>query len=242
MSDLSTEVDSGYRRGGGQRRPTKRGGGGSAKTLGTSVILVVLLAGLVVAGWFIWNQQRLLMESENRMGAARDKTEELEARIMANENAMGLEGRDTKEQIGFWENEIRKLWTITNERNKKWIKDNERALKKITSTINGIEASNRDLKAAVGQHDTALSQQRTLIDQLASLEQQMEQMVRGQRDLVDKTNTANQGLASIRATLQGKVDDNAEAIQAIDAYRVAVNSRLANMERRMSQRGTPAVQ
>jgi myosin heavy subunit len=242
MSDLSTEVDSGYRRGGGQRRPTKRGGGGSAKTLGTSVILVVLLAGLVVAGWFIWNQQRLLMESENRMGAARDKTEELEARIMANENAMGLEGRDTKEQIGFWENEIRKLWTITNERNKKWIKDNERALKKITSTINGIEASNRDLKAAVGQHDTALSQQRTLIDQLASLEQQMEQMVRGQRDLVDKTNTANQGLASIRATLQGKVDDNAEAIQAIDAYRVAVNSRLANIERRMSQRGTPAVQ
>ena len=242
MSDLSTEVDSGYRRGGGQRRPTKRGGGGSAKTLGTSVILVVLLAGLVVAGWFIWNQQRLLMESENRMGAARGKTEELEARIMANENAMGLEGRDTKEQIGFWENEIRKLWTITNERNKKWIKDNERALKKITSTINGIEASNRDLKAAVGQHDTALSQQRTLIDQLASLEQQMEQMVRGQRDLVDKTNTANQGLASIRATLQGKVDDNAEAIQAIDAYRVAVNSRLANIERRMSQRGTPAVQ
>jgi myosin heavy subunit len=242
MSDLSTKVDSGYRRGGGQRRPTKRGGGGSAKTLGTSVILVVLLAGLVVAGWFIWNQQRLLMESENRMGAARDKTEELEARIMANENAMGLEGRDTKEQIGFWEDEIRKLWTITNERNKKWIKDNERALKKITSTINGIEASNRDLKAAVGQHDTALSQQRTLIDQLASLEQQMEQMVRGQRDLVDKTNTANQGLASIRATLQGKVDDNAEAIQAIDAYRVAVNSRLANMERRMSQRGTPAVQ
>jgi myosin heavy subunit len=242
MSDLSTEVDSGYRRGGGQRRPTKRGGGGSAKTLGTSVILVVLLAGLVVAGWFIWNQQRLLMESENRMGAARDKTEELEARIMANENAMGLEGRDTKEQIGFWEDEIRKLWTITNERNKKWIKDNERALKKITSTINGIEASNRDLKAAVGQHDTALSQQRTLIDQLASLEQQMEQMVRGQRDLVDKTNTANQGLASIRATLQGKVDDNAEAIQAIDAYRVAVNSRLANIERRMSQRGTPAVQ
>jgi len=242
MSDLSTKVDSGYRRGGGQRRPTKRGGGGSAKTLGTSVILVVLLAGLVVAGWFIWNQQRLLMESENRMGAARDKTEELEARIMANENAMGLEGRDTKEQIGFWENEIRKLWTITNERNKKWIKDNERALKKITSTINGIEASNRDLKAAVGQHDTALSQQRTLIDQLASLEQQMEQMVRGQRDLVDKTNTANQGLASIRATLQGKVDDNAEAIQAIDAYRVAVNSRLANIERRMSQRGTPAVQ
>jgi len=242
MSDLSTKVDSGYRRGGGQRRPTKRGGGGSAKTLGTSVILVVLLAGLVVAGWFIWNQQRLLMESENRMGAARDKTEELEARIMANENAMGLEGRDTKEQIGFWEDEIRKLWTITNERNKKWIKDNERALKKITSTINGIEASNRDLKAAVGQHDTALSQQRTLIDQLASLEQQMEQMVRGQRDLVDKTNTANQGLASIRATLQGKVDDNAEAIQAIDAYRVAVNSRLANIERRMSQRGTPAVQ
>jgi hypothetical protein len=93
------------------------------------------------------------------------------------------------------------------------------------------------LNAAVGRHDTAFAQQQTLIDNLASLEMQLQQIARGQRDLVDKVNAANQGVASLRAGLSGKVDDNAEAIASIDAYRVAVNSRLADMERRLGAIG-----
>ena len=60
---------------------------------------------------------------------------------------------------------------------------------------------------------------------------------RGQRDLVDKVNVASQGVATLRANLVDKVDDNSEAIAAIDAYRVAVNSRLADMERRLNTLG-----
>ena len=45
--------------------------------------------------------------------------------------------------------------------------------------------------------------------------------------------SANQGVASLRAGVAGKVDDNAEAIASIDAYRVAINSRLADIDRRL---------
>ena len=55
----------------------------------------------------------------------------LEERLSATDNAMMQEGQDTKEQIGFWQDEIRKLWAVSNERNKKWIKDNERSINKI---------------------------------------------------------------------------------------------------------------
>ena len=242
MSDISTETESGYRRSGGKRRPAKRGGGGGGggggSSIGTNLIMALLLAGLAVAGWFIANQQKLLSESENELARAGDRLGALEARLSATDSALALEGQDTQEKIGFWESEIRKLWAVSNERNRKWIKDNEKAVEKITSTLNGIESSNRDLKAAVGKHDAAFDQQRSMIDQLASLELQMQQIVRGQRDLVDKVNGATQSVASLRAGLQGKVDDNAEAIQAIDAYRVAVNSRLAEIERRLNMVGT----
>jgi predicted nucleic acid-binding Zn-ribbon protein len=247
MSDLSTEPDSGYRRGGAKRRPAKRGGrsgsggagNGSAKVLGTNVIMVLLLAGLAVAGWFIANQQRLLADGESRLNDANERLEVLESRLVATDDAMALEGQDTKQKLGYWEDEIRKLWAVSNDRNKKWIKDNERALDKISKTINGIEASTRDMRSSVSKHESAFAQQRSLIDQLTSLEQQMQQIVRGQRDLVDKVNTANQGVASVRASIQGKVDDNAEAIQAIDAYRVAVNSRLADIDRRLNLVSSP---
>ena len=68
---------------------------------------------------------------------------------------------------------------------------------------------------------------------LTSMELQVQQLVRGQRDLVDKVNAASQAVASLRVSLAGKVDDNSEAIASMDAYRVAVNSRLAEIERRL---------
>jgi chromosome segregation ATPase len=237
MSDLSTEPDSGYRRGGGGGKRRAAKSGGTAKSVGSNVIMALLLAGLVVAGWFIANQQQLLTKSENRLGQASDRLEALESRLSATDSAMALEGQDTQEQLGLWESEIRKLWAVSNDRNKKWIKDNERTIANIGNTINGIEASHRDLKAAVGKHETAFGEQRAMIDQMASLELQMQQIVRGQRDLVDKVNAATQSVASLRANLQGTVDDNSEAIQAIDAYRVAVNSRLADIERRLNAMG-----
>ena len=99
----------------------------------------------------------------------------------------------------MWESEIRKLWAIANERNKDWIKENQAGLKTVSATLNGIRASNRDLKAATGRHEEALKVQQQVIDQVTSLELQLQQMLRSQRALVDKNNVATQGLAKDRS-------------------------------------------
>jgi DNA repair exonuclease SbcCD ATPase subunit len=231
--DLSTESGSGYRRGGGTRRPDSKSGGGVGKQIGMNLVMAVLIGGLVLAGWFIANQQQLIEEEQAKAADANTRLERLESRLSATDSALSQEGNDTKQQINLWESEIRKLWAVSNDRNKKWIEDNQKAVKNLTGTLNGIEAANRDLKASVGRHETAFSQQQTLIDNLASLELQIQQIARGQRDLVDKVNAANQAVASLRAGIAAKVDDNAEAIASMDAYRVAVNSRLADIERRI---------
>ncbi len=232
---LSTESGTDYRRGssGGRNRSVK-GRAGTARLIGMNFVIVLLVAGLMLSGWFIANQQEMMKGAQAELLRANDRLIRLEERLIATDSAMSQGGQDTKEQIGFWESEIRKLWTIANERNRKWIKDNERNVDKIEKTLNGIHAGNRDIKAAVGRHESAFAQQQALVDQLTSLELQMQQIVRGQRDLVDKVNTATQAVASLKATLAGKVDDNSEAIQSIDAFRVAINSRLADFERRLN--------
>ena len=129
------------------------------------------------------------------------------------------------------------MWAVSNERNRKWIKDNEQAVTKATAALNEIRSTMRDLNASVGRHESAFDQQQALVDNMTSLELQMQQVVRGQRDLVDKVNAATQAVSSLRASLSGKVDDNSEAIASIDAYRIAVNSRLADIERRLGAVG-----
>jgi hypothetical protein len=233
---LSANPDdaAGYRRGNsGRRRPSSSGSSGGGRMLGTNLILAVLVAGVAVAGWFIANQHQLLTAEKKALDAAENRIALLEERLRMTDETLVDSEKDTEEQIGFWETEIRKLWAVSNDRNKKWIKDNEAALAKLSKTLTAIEASNRDLGTAVGRHEAAFKQQQAVIDQLTSMEISIQQLANTQRDIVDKVNSASQSVASLNAGLANRVRENEQAVAAIDAYRVQVNTRLANIERKL---------
>lgn len=120
------------------------------------------------------------------------------------------------------------------------IQENQAQLKSVSSTLNGIRASNRDLKAATGRHEEALQSQQQLIDQVTSLELQLQQMLRSQRELVDKANVASQSLAQIEASLSPLVNENAEAVRAFDAFRISYNRRIVALERQFGQLQKPS--
>ena len=77
--------------------------------------------------------------------------------------------------------------------------------------------------------------QQQVIDQVTSLELQLQQMLRSQRELVDKTNVASQNLAKIEAGLSPQVLENTEAVLAFDAFRIASNKRLVALERELAR-------
>lgn len=240
MADRSTQSlsanpdDSGYRRGGSsRRRPNSSSSGGGGRSLGVNLVLAVLVAGLMVAGWFIANQHQLLTAEKKALDAAESRIALMEERLRMTDETLIDSEKDTEEQIGFWESEIRKLWAVSNERNKKWIEDNKAAIGKLTKSLGAIEASNRDLGTAIGRHEAAFKQQQAIIDQLTSLEISIQQLANTQRDIVDKVNTASQSVASLNSGLANRVTENEQAVAAIDAYRVQVNTRLANIERKL---------
>ena len=65
------------------------------------------------------------------------------------------------------------------------------------------------------------------------MEISIQQLASTQRDIVDKVNSASQSVASLNAGLANRVRENEQAVAAIDAYRVQVNTRLANIERKL---------
>ncbi len=198
-----------------------------------NLVLAVLVAAVAIAGWFIANQHQLLTAEKKALDAAEDRIAHLEDRLRMTDETLIDSGKDTEKQIGFWESEIRKLWAVSNERNKKWIDDNKAAIGELRKSLGAIEASNRDLGTAVGRHEAAFKQQQAIIDQLTSMEISIQQLANTQRDIVDKVNSASQSVASLNAGLANRVRENEEAVASIDAYRVQVNTRLSNIERRL---------
>ena len=231
--NVGPEDSTGYRRSGGGRRRAASGGK-PPRMIGINLMLALLIAGLVMAGWFIANQHQTLTKSQNALALAESRLQTLEDRLIVTDAQLTDTGSETQEQIKTWESEIRKLWAVSNERNKKWIKDNEQAIAKLNKSVADIAASSREVSAAVGRHESAFKQQQTIIDQLTGVELQMQQILSTQRDLVDRVNASRQTVASLQAGLAGKVSDNEQAVASMDSYRAQTNSRLAEIERRLA--------
>ena len=231
---LSTEPGE-YRPSGGGRRPQRNRQPEGGRGVFISGVMVVLVGGLVAAGWFIANQQQALIDEKTRLTDATTRLERLERRLSATDTALSQGGEDTQEQLTLWESEIRKLWAVANERNRDWIKGNQKALTGLDESVTGLQSTARDLKAATARHEEAFTQQTAMIDQLTSVEIQLQQLVRAQQDLIDKVNATSQAVAKLRASLDAQVEENTEAIVAIDAYRIATNSRFRDLEQRLDE-------
>ena len=230
----ATPSDNNFRKGGGGSARPPRESGGSGRGIGVSIVLAILIAGLAGAGWFIANQHQLIGDQQQLLDAADGRLKLLEDRLRMTDEALSATGEDANEKITLWESEIRKLWAISNERNKKWIQNNEAGIKKQGKNIADISAEQRTMKSAVDRHDKAFQQQQAIIDQLASVELQFQQLLSSQRDLVDKVNSVQQSLSGVKSDLARRVAENEQAITAIDAYRLQLNNRLNDLERRLT--------
>ena len=73
---LSTEPG-GYRPSGGRRPQRGRKQSDSGRSLFTNAIMVILVGGLVAAGWFIANQQQMLAAEKARLSDANNRLERL---------------------------------------------------------------------------------------------------------------------------------------------------------------------
>jgi hypothetical protein len=226
---------SGRRRGAGGSADSGGGsrGDGGSRGIGISLVIALLLAGLAVSGWFIFEQQQRLQRDGEALASARARLDALEDRLRTTDKALTETGATTSEQINFWESEIRKLWSVTNDRNKKWIEDNRAAIDQLKKSLGNLEAGSRDLQATVGRHEAAFARQQQVVDRLTGIEVQIQQVIRSQRDLVDQVNAANQNVAALRG-LNSRVQETEQAVAAIDAYRLQLNSRLADLERRLN--------
>ena len=130
----------GRRRTAGSSSESGRGSQGT-RSIGIALVVAVLIAGLAVSGWFLVSQHQRLEAEGQALASARARLDALEDRLRTTDEALTETGVHTSEQITFWESEIRKLWAVANDRNKKWIDDNRAAIEVLQKTLAALDTS-----------------------------------------------------------------------------------------------------
>ena len=162
----------------------------------------------------------------------------LEERLQVTDQVMSESGSEVQNKLGQWESEIRKL-SEANKRDRQMLTDDQTKLKEHDGSIEGMQTAIKDLKSSDSRQEQALAQQAAIAQQLASVDQQVKQLVAQQRQLTDQVNAARQSVSGLETGLTKRVVASEKAIEAIDAYRLQLNSRLVELQTRVDSVASP---
>jgi chromosome segregation ATPase len=222
------------------------------------LVLVVLIA--VMGVWFQKQMTVLQTQMDERISESSQELGNLQSRLSATDESLNQSSdklldtvRTQGKKLEENNTEIRKLWDLSNKRNRTDIDEQSKKLTALSATLNevkkaqagvdgklqGISKDTAALKKQVDsavtavnksseQWQTRISQMQTQVDVLAENINQLESQQQSLKNGLAKLEKAQAGLAS----LKDRVDDTEAAVAAFDAYRLQVNSRLDKLEGR----------
>lgn len=243
--------------------PRRDEGGGSGGWIILTLVLAVVLA--VACTYFYREISRLQGQMESRMGLSSEQLENLQARLSATDESLDqssgkLRGTLSEHSKAIDTNgaEIRKLWDVSNKRNKDWIEENQKNLASVQKSLKDNESATAALKKTVDGYDQNIKQTRDQIadlqkkvdsavkavndasgqwrTQVSQLETQVDVVVDTVKQLEQQNQTQKQALAKLQSNQSGadqlnqRLSNIEDAIKAFDQYRLQVNNRLDRIE------------
>ncbi len=212
-----------------------RSSGPSSFALSFSVLMA--LAALAGSGLLAWQ----LQQAQGQLVAAAERITVLEQKLDLAGDESTQSVTAIRAKLKWADAEIRKLWGVSYDTNRKSISGNKATiakLKKQLGTASKAASSAKTLASGhQGQLDKLKQQVSSDAESLSQLNEQTREQQQSLQRAVDKVNQANRQLALLKSDLAARVASNEEAIEAIDAYRRNINRDLLQLQQRLNQPG-----
>ncbi|MBX2849680.1 MAG: hypothetical protein KTR16_15260 [Acidiferrobacterales bacterium] len=177
-----------------------------------AIALVFAMAGIGFAGFLYWQ----LMEAKKVIAAADLRIIELESKFELSDDESSASVTALQAKLKWADTEIRKLWGVSYDTNRKNIESNKKELASIQKTVKAV---NSTIKSKFGDVQADIKLVNDLVDAQQSSLSSIEKQNRAVLTSVDQMKSQN-------SKLQGRIKSNEEALESIDAFRRTVNQRL----------------
>lgn len=194
-------------------------------------VLIVLIVCSAGGGWYLWDKierlQSSLTRSTESLVSAEKALSDLQMRLENRDNTLSKSGDQMIEDIKLLDSEVRKLWDLSNKRNRSNIAELSKQLKSLQS----------DLKASKGTVSGMSKEVKASASQLSALKKQINEMQESNATLASSTDVLKKELKQMKTVLGSAADFDDRitslevAIKAIDAHRSQVNGRLEKLDK-----------
>ena len=190
---------------------------------GSPLAILLAFVGIGIGGFAVWQ----MLEMQKTITVAEQRIFELESKLEVTGDESSASTAALQASVKEAHSEIRKLWGVSYDTNKKAIAANKVTADKAVKSANAAAAG---VDKKVSQATAKIVSDIELLNDLVSSHDAsinaMEQAASQVRSLTDQLNK----LERLEKELQQKVEVNEQAIDAIDAFRRSVNQQLLELK------------
>ncbi len=221
---------------------SKAPAGGPSRTAGTvgilwKLLVLILIVGLGGLGYFF-------MQEEARLASLQSRFDELENKIVSTDESLNQSGaalsiklKSHDEVLDKHWSEIKKLWGVSYDRNRKTIEAQEKTIKGLQASMAARKKEVGSLNGKFDELTGKLAKTAKSVDTVASAslaaKLEVNDMVSQSQELVDQFNHLEQNLKASQQDLRTRIANTEEAIEAIDAYRRQVNRDIQQLKQQL---------
>ena len=234
--------------GGARGKGKKKATGGPAP--GRRDLMVVSLALVVVmiaGGGFLYRELQLVRaDMDEELARSTEQLSRLSAELEDTDETLLESWEKVDERLDFQMDEIRKLWAVSNERNRGWIRENQEAISKLQDERGELADTVDSVGARVDSLSDELAGVREAVENARLAQNRMETRVELVRESITEVETEVErrlddlgprleALARLEEESDGvgaRLNEIEEAIEAFDSYRRQLNTRLDRLEQR----------
>lgn len=228
----------------GPGRP--RNGGGSGGGHGWMAAALVMGLILLLGGAWLWRElTHMRAQLDAQLEASQQKLGNLESQLSATDESLNQSSDKVRETLKLHDSEIRKLWDVSNKRNRDLIQENKVAVQRLddkrvelAKLVAGLQTQLESLRKQQDRANLQRNQQQTQLDLMSESVKQIEQRLGQQREALARLNEMMPQLEKLAAAeRQGggvakRLASIEAAVEAFDAWRRQVNNRLDRLEGR----------
>ncbi len=228
----------------------------SASSLPITVLVLLIICGATGFSWFSWKQQIEIDSLKTQLGEASgfmDQSKLLIARLEGKLSETGVElaesGTAAEKKLAFLDSEMRKLWGVAYDRNKKAIEENQEALKSLESKLTGVQKEQSTSLKRLGQDVSGLSEEfkkitkrlETYDARLGSVSNEIS-VLRSEQDIIgsetkERLADHKKVIDNVRKDTQNYLERTAKldlSIESINASRRQLNERIVELEKKIN--------
>ncbi len=219
--------------------------GKSGSSVFSSLLIVVCLMTVAALGWLYWQQHNelaaLRMELEDAsgfIGQSKLLLARLEGEVSETGEELAASGSQVEKKLAFLDSEMRKLWGVSNDRNKKAIQNNDAAIAGLENNLAKLLAEQKKQSLRLSEAQQSLNAKLEEVNR--SLRGMDVQVSAASSEVAVTRESMNESLSQLRQKMAeldkavSAVKLNSSAIASIDTSRQQLNERVVELERQLN--------